>query len=226
MAENNQTQEVVSYSKHSLAIRWTHWINFPILTVMIISGFMIYWANRVYTPFIPSEFYEKIGLSQKLAMGIGIHFFFMWLFAINGLIYTLYLIVSGEWREMVPRLSSIKEAILVTLHDFGFKKGLPAQGKFNAGQRIAYFSITLLGFVQLLTGLAIYKPVQLQPLLMVFGGYETARLLHFIFTILFVLFFIVHILQVVRAGWNNFRAMVTGYEIKVDSKSPEKSELP
>ena len=199
-------EEIVTYRKHSALIRWTHWINFPLLTIMIISGAMIYWANEAYFP-IPEGFY-----SQKLALGIGIHFFFMWLFAINGLIYAAYLVLSGQWREMLPQLSTFKEALLVTLYDLGIRKQLPAQGKFNAGQKLAYSAITLLGFIQLVTGLAIYKPVQFQSLLLLLGGYETARLLHFIFTIIFMLFFVVHILQVLRAGWNNFRSMITGTE--------------
>lgn len=205
-------ENTVVYKKHSLAIRWTHWINFPILTLMIVSGIMIYWADQAYTPFIPDSFFEKLGVDQLLAYGLGIHFFFMWIFAINGFVYASYLLISGEWREIVPRLSSFKDAFLVTLHDLKLRKTLPPQGKFNGGQRIAYFTIALLGFLQLLTGLAIYKPVQLQPLMLLFGGYEGARLLHFIFTILFMLFFMVHILQVLRAGWNNFRSMVTGLE--------------
>lgn len=211
--DSKKTSEtVVAYYKHPLAIRWTHWINFPILTLMIVSGTMIYWANQAYTPFIPNSFFEKLGLDQLLAYGLGLHFFFMWIFAINGFVYALYLLISGEWREVLPKLSSFKDALLVTLYDLKLRKKLPPQGKFNGGQKIAYFSITLLGFFQLLTGLAIYKPVQLQPLMMLFGGYEGARLLHFIFTVLFVLFFMVHVFQVLRAGWNNFRSMVTGIE--------------
>ncbi len=208
----DSSQKITAYAKHSLAIRWTHWINFPLLTLMMVSGIMIYWANQAYTPFIPNSFFEKLGLDQLLAFGLGIHFFFMWLFAINGLVYAFYLLLSGEWREVLPHLSSFKDALLVTLYDLKLRKKLPTQGKFNGAQRIAYFSITVLGFLQLLSGLAIYKPVQLQPLAMLFGGYEGARLLHFIFTLLFILFFMVHILQVLRAGWNNFRSMVTGLE--------------
>ncbi len=213
MAEQEiKDSEVRAYKKHSVAIRWTHWINFPLITLMIMSGFMIYWANRVYTPFIPNEFYQKIHLAYKLAWGLGIHFFFMWLFCLNGLIYVAYLIWSKEWRLLLPNLASLKEAIQVTLYDFGLRKNLPAQGKFNAGQKIAYSSMIALAFAQILTGLAIYKPVQLQFLTSVFGGYETARLFHFIVTILFCLFFLVHIFQVARAGWNNFRSMITGTE--------------
>ncbi len=210
--QNNEETTVHVYEKHAIAIRWTHWINFPIMTLMIVSGIMIYWANQAYTPFISENFYQQIGLSQSLALGMGLHFFFMWVFVINGIIYVSYLLLSGEWRKIVPTLSSVKEAFYVTLHDMGLRKTLPAQGKFNSAQKIAYSSVIVLGLAQVITGLAIYKPVQLQVLLSLLGGYETARLLHFIVTVLCCLFFLVHLFQVIRTGWNNFRSMISGVE--------------
>lgn len=65
----------------------------------------------------------------------------------------------------------------------------------------------------LLTGFAIYKPVQLYWLCALLGGYEWARAEHFIITILFFLFFLIHVLQVIIAGWNNFRSMITGFDV-------------
>lgn len=70
-----------------------------------------------------------------------------------------------------------------------------------------------MGAGSLITGLAIYKPVQLAWLTGLLGSYEMARWEHFWLTIGYVLFFVIHISQVIRAGWNNFRAMVTGYEV-------------
>jgi hypothetical protein len=69
------------------------------------------------------------------------------------------------------------------------------------------------------TGFAIYKPSQLHPLPLLFGGYQGARFIHFSMTIGLILFFLVHVLQVVRAGWRNFMAMVTGYEIELPDDS-------
>jgi thiosulfate reductase cytochrome b subunit len=172
---------------------------------------IVLWSNQL-------EFYQKLGLSGQLALGLGIHFFFMWFFALNGLVYVGYLLFSGEWKQMIPLASSFRDAFLVTLYDMGLRNKLPPQGKFNGGQRIAYTGVAFLGLFQILTGLAIYKPVQLQSLLSLFGGYETARLIHFIVTIMFVLFFLVHLFQVVRAGWNNFRSMVTGTEEITDDE--------
>ena len=71
-----------------------------------------------------------------------------------------------------------------------------------------------MGIFSVLSGIAIYKPVQWHTVTALLGGYESARTIHFILTIGYVLFFLVHIMQVIRAGWNNFRAMVTGWEIK------------
>ena len=65
----------------------------------------------------------------------------------------------------------------------------------------------------MLTGLAIYKPVQVAWLTALLGGYPMARLEHFALAVGYVLFFVIHITQVVRAGWNNFRAMVIGVEV-------------
>ena len=86
-------------------------------------------------------------------------------------------------------------------------------GKFNGAQRLAYTGVIVMGAGSLLTGLAIYKPTQLAWLTNLLGGYAWARWEHFALTVGYVLFFVVHIAQVIRAGWNNFRAMITGYEL-------------
>lgn len=219
--------------KHPLAVRWLHWINFPLLLMMIWSGLLIYWANAVYGikifgyklfHFFPAWFYEFLGIPFRLAEGISLHFFFMWFFAANGLIYIFYLIFSGEWRSILPVPGSLKRAALVTLHDLHVIKKLPPQGKYNDAQRIAYTGVILMGAGSIITGLAIYKPLQLAWLTALLGGYQWARWEHFWLMILFVLFFIVHVIQVALAGWSNFRSMVSGYEtIDAETKIPESS---
>jgi thiosulfate reductase cytochrome b subunit len=86
-------------------------------------------------------------------------------------------------------------------------------GKFNGAQQIAYTAVILMGFGSLATGLAIYKPTQFAWLASLLGGYMAARFEHFLLAMGYVLFFLIHIAQVIRAGWNNFRAMVSGYEL-------------
>ena len=214
--------------KHSLVMRWTHWLNFPILLVMIWSGMLIYWANDVYTitifghrffQFFPAWFNKMLDIPFRLAEGMALHFFFMWFFAINGLLYFLYTVISGEWRQSIPNRHSFKEAWQVLLHDLHIRKMLPPQNKYNAAQRIAYTSIIVMGFGPLVTGLAIYKPVQFYWLTWLCGGYTMARIEHFILTIGYVLFFIIHVVQVAIAGWNNFRSVVSGYEVISNDKT-------
>ena len=199
--------------KHPLAIRWMHWINFPVLAIMIWSGLLIYW-NDSDNAYFPDWFYKLIHAPYHVTQGLGNHFFFMWIFGLNGLAYVLYTIVSGEWRLMVPERRSLVDAIQVTLVDLHLRKGLPPQKKYNGAQRIAYTSVILMGAGMLLTGLAIYKPTQTHWLTTLLGGYEMARWEHFWLTVAIVGFFVVHVIQVVLAGWNNFRSMVSGFEIK------------
>lgn len=184
---------------------------------------MIYWANDVYRigfgdttvlKFFPDSFYSALNIDGHLADGMSLHFLFMWLFFLNGLIYVLYTIFSGEWKYLWPNRRSFKQAWQVVLYDLRFSKHKPPQTKYNAAQRIAYSAIIIMGLGSLLTGLAVYKPTQFGWLCSLLGGYEAARIEHFVLTIGYVLFFVVHVIQVIIAGWNNFRAMVTGFEVE------------
>ena len=218
--------------KHKLATRWFHWLNFPLLAAMIFSGLLIYWAYDPYRVgvgsvtlfhFFPAKFYEGANglmdffhmpeVAQNLALGMALHFTLAWLFVINGIAYVLYTLISGEWRELAPDRNSFSQALQVALHDMGFKVPLPPQGRYNAAQRITYSAIVLMGGFSILTGLAIFKPAQLHWLTTALGGYEWARWEHFWLTMGYVAFFVIHIAQVIRAGWANFRAMVCGYDL-------------
>jgi len=209
-------------SKHRAAIRWFHWINFPLLAIMIWSGLLIYWANDVYRiglgsltffQFFPDGFYKIFHIDHRLAEGMAWHFLFAWLFAVNGIAYVIYTIASGEWRYLVPNRNSLREAIQVTLYDLRLSKTQPPRRKFNGAQQFAYTAIILMGAGSLITGLAIWKSVQFGWLTAVLGGYRAARVEHFLLTLGYVLFFLIHLAQVIRAGWNNLRSMITGYEV-------------
>jgi thiosulfate reductase cytochrome b subunit len=217
--------------KHRVATRWMHWINFPLLTIMIWSGLLIYWANDIYkikigstvlVKFFPEWFYKWLHIPYRLSEGMAFHFVFMWLFMINGMLYVTYTIVSGEWRYLFPKKGSFKEAWQVLLHDLHIRKTEPPKSKYNSAQRIAYTMIIFMGFGSILTGFAIYKPVQVQWLTNLCGGYEAARLEHFILTVGYVLFFVIHLMQVILAGWNNFRAMVAGFEVIKEDNTQNK----
>jgi thiosulfate reductase cytochrome b subunit len=210
-------------NKHPLTIRIFHWINFFTLSIMVWSGILIYWANDTYRiglgnftlfHFFPEAFFDVLNLGHWLAKGMSFHFTFMWLFILNGVLYVIFLFITGQFSSIFPEKKSFKEALLVVLHDLHIKRGLPSQKKYNAAQRIAYTAVLFMGLFIVITGFAIYKPVQLHWLCSLLGGYEWARGEHFTLAILFCLFFLVHIVQVIFAGWNNFRGMVTGFDVE------------
>lgn len=226
----------IAVLKHRRFSRWMHWINFPVLTIMIWSGLRIYWAD-IRDPFgfgvglvgwhwfdfFPDSVYETLGLRARLAKGMAWHFTFGWLFTINGIMYALLTWRSREWRHLLPDRHSFRDAISVTKHDLFFwnrkSNPLPPQGRYNGAQRLSYSFILFLGGLEVLTGFAIYKPTQANFLTTLFGGYEWARGIHFSITVIFLVFFVVHIVQVGFAGWRNFMSMVTGYElVDVDTK--------
>ena len=181
--------EQIARLVHPRAIRWLHWINFPLLFIMIWSGLRIYWAEDVYAfgvgswqwfAFFPEWVYERLDLDRHLARGMAFHFAFGWLFVINGLIYTIYLAFSGEWRSILPDRKTPREASDVVLHDLHVKRSgsrvsAPPQGIYNAAQRAAYTIVLVMAALIVITGFAIYKPTQLHPLPLLFGGYQGAR---------------------------------------------------
>jgi thiosulfate reductase cytochrome b subunit len=190
---------------------------------------LIYWASDTYSitlfghtyyKFFSQGFYSALHIPHRLSEGMAFHFLFMWVFAINGLVYILYTIISGAWRELVPNRHSFKEAWLVLLHDLRIRKMAPPQKKYNAAQRIAYTAIIVMGLGSLITGLAIYKPVQFNTLTWLCGGYGAARIEHFVLTLGYVLFFIIHVVQVALAGWNNFRSVISGFEVVHEHSAP------
>lgn len=227
----SDTVEMVAQKKHSLALRWMHWINFPVLMVMMYSGMRIYWSDlrEPYAfgiggwqiiEFWPDSVNSGLQLERKLAKGIAFHLNFGWFFVINGLAYMFFLSRKGEWRHIVPDLQAIKDARKTVAHDLHLSKDKPVQGKYNPAQQITYSIVIVMAALLVLSGFAIYKPGQLSWLEAAFGGYDYARFVHFTVTILLMLFFLVHILQVVRAGWANFASMVTGYRLD-RADSPE-----
>ncbi len=236
--------------KHPLAIRWFHWINFPVIFTMVWSGLLIFWANssrpgyaRVTLfghPVFPKSFYQPsvpswwpkwlphdtetvnnqpklflYSLKYRLAEGMYWHFFFFWFFAINGLLYISYLILSGEWRKIVPQKKSLALSIKVVLHDLRILKKEPEKdGIYNHAQRLAYTGIILIGILMIISGVAIYKPTQASWLTALLGGYVMAKWIHFWATMLICAFFVVHVFQVIKTGWANFRSMITGHDIE------------
>lgn len=150
----------VAVEVHPRAIRWMHWLNFPILSVMIWSGLRIYWSfdfTRVPGEFgdnnlFPNVFYEQLELDRSLAKGLSFHLSFGWLLVLNGIAYVLYLAFSKEWKHIVPRLADLKNIPATMLHEVGLRKEKPLHGQYNVMQQLAYTTVIIMAAIIVATG--------------------------------------------------------------------------
>ena len=189
---------------HPVWVRVTHWINVVAMVVMIGSGWEIYNAS----PLFPFVFPRGITLGGWLAGALLWHFAAMWLLAVNGLVYLVLGVLTGRFRrKLVPIrpadvLSDARAALTGKLnHD--------DLSVYNAVQKLLYLGVILAGIVIVLSGLAIWKPVQLQELTALFGGYDAARYVHFFAMATIVGFLIVHVIMALVVP-KSLRAIITG----------------
>lgn len=207
--------------RHHWIVRLTHWVNAIVLVGMMASGLQIYGAyerfgirgTRLPLP-NPLDMHQAphwARLGGWLAGGLNWHFFLMWPLALNGLLYVGYLVFAGEWRPLLFRPRDVGPAIEMQKYYLHLRREHPPQGKHNALQKGAYSFIVLLGMLSVLTGLALWKPVQLWWLTRVFGGYELARYWHFVAVWLFAAFILVHVALVFVVDPASLRAMLTGW---------------
>jgi thiosulfate reductase cytochrome b subunit len=190
---------------HPLVVRITHWINVLAVLVMVTSGWRIYNASPLFESF---AFPDGLTLGGWLAGALQWHFAAMWLLALNGFVYLLYGILSGHFRRKLLPISP-----RAVVHDVGQAlRGRLAHDDlsvYNAAQRAAYLVLILCFIVLILSGLAIWKPVQMQELAAVMGGYEGARLVHFFAMSLVVLIVVVHVVMVALVP-RTLPTMITG----------------
>src|SRR5437879_13285713 len=168
---------------HPLVVRITHWINVLAILIMVTSGWRIYNASPLFPFRIPNE----LTLGGWLAGALQWHFAAMWLLVLNGIVYVTYGIVSGHFKRkllpVTPR--AIFHDVLEALRG---KLAHEDRSVYNAAQRAAYVAIILCATVLVLSGLAIWKPVRLQELTAIIGGYEGGRAVHFPAMVCLVLF--------------------------------------
>ena len=200
-------------------VRLAHWLNAIVLLGMIASGLQIYMAFRHFgprgepypNPFDGAALPEWSQLGGWLAGGLNWHFALAWPFVITGLVYLGFLATSGEWRTLLFRPRDLGPAIQMQLYYLRLRATHPPQGKHNALQKAAYTSIIVLGAVSVVSGFAIYKPVQFPWLTALFGGYELARYWHFWAVWIFVGFTLLHVALVFLVDPASLRAMITGW---------------
>ena len=143
----------------------------------------------------------------------------MWVLVVNGLVYLAFIYLHGEWRDLVPRRGFARDCLAMARFYLFASKEHPRQGKHNALQRGAYFAMPWVAAVSVITGLAIWKPVQLGWLTGLMGGYPWARYWHFLAMAALVALSIGHVFMVFAVDPYSLRSMTTGgYD---ESLSPE-----
>jgi thiosulfate reductase cytochrome b subunit len=189
---------------HPLWVRLTHWINALAVLMMIGSGWQIYDASPLFRFTFPSE----IALGNWLAGALLWHFAAMWLLVLNGLVYVTLGLATGRFRR---KLLPIRPGEVVADARAALTGHLSHEdlSVYNAVQKLLYLGVILCGIVIVLSGLSIWKPVQLQELTSLFGGYDTARYVHFFAMAAIATFIVIHVIMAFVVP-KSLRAMVIG----------------
>ena len=186
-------------------VRAMHWTNAFAMVLMIMSGWQIYNASPLFD-FL--KFSKSITLGDWLGGALLWHFAAMWLLMVNGLAYLAVGLATGRFRKkllpITPTgvISDVKAALT-------FKLAHDDLTKYNYIQKLLYAGIIAVGIVIVLSGLSIWKPVQLQWLTALFGGYDAARYVHFICMAAIVAFMVVHVALALLVP-KSLRAMIIG----------------
>jgi thiosulfate reductase cytochrome b subunit len=202
-----------------LTIRLNHWMNALFIVLMAGSGLEILAAypslgprGALYTwyPWQGVEPPDWLRLGGWLAGARHWHFAIAWLLVLNGAIYLAYFFARGEWRRrlFLPARDT-RNAILMFGYYLRIFRAAPPADFYNGLQRFAYSSVVIVIIIQVLSGLAIYKPVQLHWLLVLFGGYDAARVIHLLGLVFIALFVATHIVLVLLHP-RELLAMITG----------------
>jgi thiosulfate reductase cytochrome b subunit len=185
-------------------VRIVHWINAVAMILMIMSGWQIYNAS----PLFDFRFSGNITLGGWLGGGLLWHFAAMWLLMVNGLVYLALGFATGRFaKKLLPIsptgvISDTKAALTGKLsHD--------DLTRYNYVQKLLYAGIIVVGVVIVLSGLSIWKPVQLQYLTALFGGYDVARYVHFICMASIVAFLVIHVALALLVP-KSLRTMIIG----------------
>jgi thiosulfate reductase cytochrome b subunit len=189
---------------HPVWVRVSHWINAVAVLVMIASGWEIYNAS----PLFPFAFPRTITLGGWLAGALLWHFAAMWLLVVNGIVYVALGLATGRFRR---KLLPIHPGDVIADARAALSGRLSHDdiSVYNAVQKLLYLGVILTGIVLVLSGLAIWKPVQVQELTALFGGYDVARYVHFFAMTAIAGFIGIHVVMALIVP-KSLRAMVTG----------------
>jgi Ni/Fe-hydrogenase b-type cytochrome subunit len=215
--ESPKTGEVEpAVYEHPWAVRFSHWLNSISLLVMVASGFQIFRAFPSFGAKIPQKdllnWPRSLALGGWLGGGLQWHLTFMWIYIATGLFYLGYQIFSGNYRQVLFIPRDIRGVWPMARHYFLFGPKPIVRETYNPLQKLAYTSALGLGVLSVVTGVAVWKPVQFSWLAWMMGGFHWARIWHFAVMWAILFFLLGHLVMVVLHGWNNFASMLTGWK--------------
>jgi thiosulfate reductase cytochrome b subunit len=204
---------------HPWPIRIMHWVNALSMFIMIGSGWKIY-QDEVLFGWL--HFPDAITIGGGPEGALQWHFFGMWILTINGAVYLVYGLLTGRFRrKLFPiRLGELFATIRDALH---LRLKHDDLSHYNMVQRLLYIGIILIGIVQVLSGLAIWKPVQFSELAALFGSFQTARLVHFLCMAAIVLFLVVHIALALLVPRSLLAMLTGGPAVNAEEAKPQES---
>jgi thiosulfate reductase cytochrome b subunit len=213
-------QVTTAVYEHPLIVRWCHWLNAISLFVLAGSGLQIFRAFPSFGPKIPQHVLinwpKAYAIGGWLGGALQWHLTFMWIYLGTGLVYVGYQLFSGHFRQILFLPRDLGGVWPMVRHYFFFGRKPAVTEAYNSLQKQAYTAAIGLGVLSVLTGLAIWKPVQFSWLAWLMGGFHYARIWHFAVMWAIIFFLFGHLVMVVLHGWNNFVSMLTGWK-----KNPE-----
>jgi len=203
--------------EHPWAVRFCHWASAISIVVLTMSGLRILAAFPSFGAKIPEhDLIERVPAAITLGGWLGgalqWHFTFMWIFWAAGILYLVSEVATGHYRTVLFTRRDIAGVWPMARHYFLFGPKPPAEGQYNALQKLAYTSVIALGGLALATGLVMYKPAQFSTFGMIFGGYHGARVIHFVAMCGILAFVPGHLVMVALHGWDNFSSMFIGWK--------------
>ena len=204
VSEANAASESVSKVIQPVWVRIVHWVNAFAMVLMIMSGWQIYNAS----PLFGFSFSASITLGGWLGGALLWHFAAMWILMVNGLVYLALGLATGRFRKKLLPITP-EGVIADTRAALSGKLSHDDLSKYNSVQKLLYAGVIIVGVLVVLSGLSIWKPVQLQWLTALFGGYDYARYVHFFCMAAIVAFMVVHIALALIVP-KSLRAMIIG----------------
>jgi len=190
---------------HPLPLRIMHWINAVAIFIMIGSGWKIYDDDIIFS-FL--RFPDTIVIGKWAQYGLEWHFFGMWIFVLNGLAYLSYGIATARFRRKLFPIS-IREFLVTIGEALRFRLRHDDLTHYNAVQKVLYLGVMMVGILTVISGLALWKPVQFSELANLFGSFQNIRLVHFLCMSAIVAFILVHVTLALLVP-QSLAAMLTG----------------